>query len=169
MYGSLILKNRAEGVDYIVKRVLTGVLSLLQGSPKCFYAVSKDFTPFCDFLVQLIHCWILILITSVSTMPSPYCTSITTDLKELVRTRASQSITNIGFPKSKTPVLSKLISKMALNLSRLVPPSLVMPTSFNPKLNWLIRLLKVTERLSPSGDVVMGISMWEESLTCYLV
>ena len=47
--GYLIFKKREEGVCYIGKKVLTGVIILLQGSPTCFCTASKSFTPFVIF------------------------------------------------------------------------------------------------------------------------
>ena len=54
-------------------------------------------------------------------------------------------------------MLLKLISKMKFYLTRLVPPPLVMTTSFDPILDLLITILTGTARLSLSVDVVMGI------------
>ena len=90
--------------------------------------------------------------------------SITTELQALARKWTRQSIINIGFHNSNTPVLSKVLSKMALDVARLVLTWLVIPTSFDPKLNWLIKLPTGNTRLSPSVDVMMGIPIW----ACYL-
>ena len=69
---------------------------------------------------------VFLLITSVSALTSSDFISIHPELHSLASTWASHSITNIGFPKSNTPVLSKLLSKMALRVTKLVTPSLVL-------------------------------------------
>ena len=45
------LFSRRERKEWISlsKRVLISVISLLKGSPTCFYADYKDLSPFCDF------------------------------------------------------------------------------------------------------------------------
>ena len=64
---------------------------------------------------------------------------------------------------------SKVLCKMALHIARLVPPSLVMPASFYPKLNWLIILITRTAILSQSVYVVVGITMGAFYLICSCV
>ena len=137
VYGSLIFKKRAEGVDSIGKTSFERCNKILTRKYHMLLCCLQSFCPI-YFFVQVMQSCIFLLVTSVSNLPSLDFTCITPALQELSRTWKRNSITNIYFPKSNTPVLSKVLSMMALHLARLVPPSLVMPTSFDPKVNWLI-------------------------------
>ena len=61
------------------------------------------------------------------------------------------------FPQVKNPILSKIISKIALHLARLFNPSLVIPTNIVPKVNCFITEPTGNVRISPSVNVVIGI------------
>ena len=121
--------------------------------------------PHSVIVFQVMQCFIFFLVTSVSTFSFSNFTAIRPAFWGFVSTWARHFITNIGFPYLKTPVLSKLLSKIYFHITRLVPPSLVIQTNFVPKLNWFINELIVTARISLSLDIVIGIPIWECSLT----